>query len=100
MTIAPKLLEEEELHLDIDFKKHHIRLPKNKKWAVSFSAAFFLKTLKGNRIYKRKTCDEYYGVLLFMNLAHSSHWKMAWWTFFQTVDDKVKESWAPRSTTE
>ena len=26
-------------------------------------------------------------------LAHSSHWKMAWWTF-QTVDERVAESWA------
>lgn len=44
------------------------------------------------RIYKRKYCKEYYGTTIH-ELAHSSHWKMAWWTF-QTVDDKVKESWA------
>jgi hypothetical protein len=44
------------------------------------------------RIYKRTNCDEYYGTTIH-ELAHSSHWKMAWWTY-QTVDDKVKESWA------
>ena len=44
------------------------------------------------RIYQRNNCDEYYGTTIH-ELAHSSHWKMAWWTF-QTVDDKVKESWA------
>jgi hypothetical protein len=44
------------------------------------------------RIYKRNNCDEYYGTTIH-ELAHSSHWKMEWWTF-QTVDDKVKESWA------
>jgi hypothetical protein len=44
------------------------------------------------RIYKRTFCDEYYGTVIH-ELAHSSHWKMAWWTF-QSVDDKVAESWA------
>lgn len=44
------------------------------------------------RIYKRTACDEYYGTTIH-ELAHSSHWKMGWWTY-QTVDDKVKESWA------
>lgn len=44
------------------------------------------------RIYKRETCDEYYGTTIH-ELAHASHWKMGWWTF-QSVDDKVKESWA------
>lgn len=44
------------------------------------------------RIYKRETCDEYYGTTIH-ELAHSSHWKMGWRTF-QSVEDKVKESWA------
>jgi hypothetical protein len=44
------------------------------------------------RIYQRDFCDEYYGTTIH-ELAHAAHWKMAWWTF-QTVDDKVKESWA------
>ena len=44
------------------------------------------------RIYKRNNCKEYYGTTIH-ELAHSSHWKMAWWTF-QSVDTKVKESWA------
>lgn len=44
------------------------------------------------RIFQRNFCQEYYGTTIH-ELAHSSHWKMAWWTF-QSVDDKVKESWA------
>jgi hypothetical protein len=43
------------------------------------------------RIYQRD-CKEYYGTTIH-ELAHSSHWKMAWWTF-QTVDERVAESWA------
>lgn len=44
------------------------------------------------RIYQRDFCQEYYGTTIH-ELAHSSHWKMAWWTF-QTVDERVAESWA------
>ena len=44
------------------------------------------------RIYERDFCQEYYGTTIH-ELAHSSHWKMAWWTF-QTVDERVAESWA------
>lgn len=44
------------------------------------------------RIYKRNLSREYYGTVIH-ELAHASHWKMAWWTF-QSVDEKVKESWA------
>jgi len=44
------------------------------------------------RIYERDFCEEYYGTTIH-ELAHSSHWKMAWWTF-QTVDERVAESWA------
>ena len=44
------------------------------------------------RIYQRNNCEDYYGTVIH-ELAHSSHWKMAWWTF-QTVDERVAESWA------
>jgi hypothetical protein len=44
------------------------------------------------RIYKRNQCKDYYATVIH-ELAHSSHWKMAWWTF-QSVDTKVAESWA------
>jgi hypothetical protein len=44
------------------------------------------------RIYQRDNCQDYYGTTIH-ELAHSSHWKMAWWTF-QTVDERVAESWA------
>lgn len=44
------------------------------------------------RIYQRDKCKDYYGTVIH-ELAHASHWKMAWWTF-QTVETKVKESWA------
>jgi hypothetical protein len=44
------------------------------------------------RIFQRDFCQDYYSTTIH-ELAHASHWKMAWWTF-QTVDGKVKESWA------
>jgi hypothetical protein len=44
------------------------------------------------RIFQRDFCQDYYGTTIH-ELAHASHWKMAWWTF-ELTETKVKESWA------